>query len=82
MQNVRVRIPLDALGVYMWNNYDFKRPSVRAEYDEKHNWWILLRGPETFYDEERRLMVWDSKKSAFEWVRHYHPEYEIIDESL
>jgi hypothetical protein len=63
----------------MFNGYDYYHPSVRAEYDKKHNWWILLRGPETFYDENNCLRVWDTKEKALEWVKVNHPRYEIVD---
>jgi hypothetical protein len=63
----------------MYKDYDYYHPSVKAEYDKKHEWWILLRGPETFYDEDNRLRIWLTKEDAIKWVRENHPEYKIID---
>jgi hypothetical protein len=63
----------------MWKDYDFYEPIVKAEYDKKHEWWILLRGPETFYDENNRLRVWDTKEEALEWVQINYPKYKVIE---
>jgi len=61
----------------MFKDYDFYHPTVRAEYDEKHKWWILLRGSETFYDKNRNLRTWDTEEEALAWVEKNHPEYKI-----
>lgn len=63
----------------MYNGYDFYNPTVKAQYDKKHDWWILLRGPETFYDENNRLRVWNSKEEALEWAQINQPKYRIIE---
>lgn len=63
----------------MFKDYDFYKPTVKAEYDKKHDWWVLSRGPETFYDEDNRLRVWDTKEEALEWVRINHPRYKVIE---
>lgn len=63
----------------MWNNYDWYNPTVKAVYDKKHEWWMLLRGPQTFYDENNRLRIWDTKEEALEWVKINHPEYKVIE---
>lgn len=63
----------------MFKGYDFYHPSVRAEYDAKHGYWILCRGIETFYDENNVLRVWDAKEKALAWVRANYPQYRIID---
>ena len=63
----------------MYKDYNFYNPTVKAEYDKKHNWWILLRGPETFYDEDRKMRVWDTKEEAIKWIQINHPEYEVIE---
>lgn len=63
----------------MSKEYDYYNPTVKAEYDKKHDWWILLRGPETFYNERNVLMTWDTKEEALEWVKINHPRYRIVE---
>ena len=41
---------------------------VRAEYREKRDVWILLRGNETFYDDDRCMMEWLTEADALEWA--------------
>jgi len=53
----------------MYNSYDYYHPTVKAEYNEKHGYWILLHGPETFYDDENRLRTWDTKDEAINWAK-------------
>ena len=68
--------------IKMFRDYDYYHPTVRAEYDAKHNWWILVRGPDTFYDEENKLMTWNTKEAAQEWVKKNYPKYKIIDKAV
>jgi hypothetical protein len=63
----------------MYKDYDFHNPTVKAEYDEKRNYWYLLRGPETFYDENNKLKTWSTKEESLKWVQTNHPEYRIIE---
>lgn len=63
----------------MLKDYNYYHPTVKAEYNKKHDWWILVRGPNTFYDENRYLRTWDTKEEALAWARENHPEYEIIE---
>ena len=46
-------------------------------YNEKHQMWRLLRGRETFYDEDRYLREWETKEEALEWARANLPYNEI-----
>ena len=64
----------------MNKSYDYYHPTVKAEYNEKHNYWILLRGAETFYDECNKLRTWNTKEEALDWVKINHPRYSIIEE--
>ena len=47
---------------------------VTATYNIRQNYWYLVRGNETFYDEERRLRTWETKEEAEKWVLENHPE--------
>jgi hypothetical protein len=47
---------------------------VSAEYNEKHDWWILKHGNETFFNEKHEMMTWDTKQEAIDWARTNHPE--------
>lgn len=42
---------------------------VEIKYDEKHGWWYIQRGKETFYDEDDRLHVFTSADLAAEFCR-------------
>ena len=63
----------------MYKDYDYYNPSVKVKYDKKHDYWILLRGPETFYNEICELRTWDTREEAIEWLRVNHPEYKVVD---
>lgn len=39
-------------------------------YNEKHKWYYLKRGRETFYDEDRYIRRWDTPEEAAEWCRN------------
>lgn len=41
---------------------------VIVVYDERREGYILIRGRETFYDENRYLRVWDTETEAIEWA--------------
>jgi hypothetical protein len=41
---------------------------VRAEYRKKRDVWILLRGNETFYDNDQYMMEWLTEADALEWA--------------
>jgi len=52
---------------------------VIPTYNVKHNYWILERGTETFYDEKRYLRTWNTKEEAIEWLLANHPEFILVE---
>lgn len=43
-------------------------------YDEKHALWRWVWGNETFYDENRQLIEFNTSLEALEWIKKEHPE--------
>jgi len=54
--------------------------AVKATYNVKHNYWVLERGKETFYDEQRFLRTWKTKQDAIDWLKSNHPELMFLEE--
>jgi hypothetical protein len=52
-------------------------PTVTPIYVVRHNHWCLAWGTETFYDEKRNLMTWDTKQEAIDWVKINRPDLKI-----
>lgn len=52
---------------------------VVIRYDEKHGWYWLSRAGETFYDDDRYLIVFDTDAEAAEFARGrgFDPKVEI-----
>ena len=48
-------------------------------YDERREMWRLIRGRETFYDEERYLREWETKDEALAWARENFEEKYITE---
>lgn len=42
--------------------------NLKTFYDQKRQTWRLLRGHETFYNESRELLEWDSEQQAIKWA--------------
>ena len=40
---------------------------VVLEYSERHDYYFLTRGPETFYDDDRYIRVWSTPEEAIIW---------------
>ncbi len=49
--------------------------ALAAEYDEKHGYWILKWGRETFYDEQRQLRTWPTAEAALCWAMNNLPAF-------
>ncbi len=41
---------------------------LHIEWHEKQQGYVLIDGRETFYDEDRRLRVWDTAQGASKWA--------------
>ena len=41
---------------------------VYPVYNNKREMWKLLRGRETFYDDDRVLREWETKQEALDWA--------------
>lgn len=54
---------------------------ITVEYNAKHNYWYLKRGVETFFDEERYMIVWDNPTEPVEWAKENYPNSTIIERS-
>jgi hypothetical protein len=42
---------------------------ITVEYNEKRKKYYLLRGRETFYDEDNYWRLWDTPEEAIEWAK-------------
>lgn len=40
--------------------------------------WLLLRGHETFYDDERYIRTWPTKEAAEDWAEQHLGETPVI----
>jgi len=47
---------------------------IETYYNERRKTWQLLRGNETFYDEDRYLREWDTEAEALEWAKENFPK--------
>jgi hypothetical protein len=48
-----------------------------VRYNDRHGFWFVTRGKETFYDDQRRLYAFDSAADAAEWCAKNHPGVEV-----
>lgn len=55
---------------------------VQIAYRPKKEHYILLRGRETFYNDDNYLIAFGTPKEAAEWLRVNHPEYELDPDSV
>lgn len=53
---------------------------VRVIYDERRETWRLVQGRETFYDEDRYLLQWESREEAIAWARDQGLPLQMEDE--
>ena len=40
----------------------------RTQYSEKRETWILMRGPETVYNDDREMCEWNTEAEAKKWA--------------
>ena len=46
-------------------------PTIKTFFDERRGKWRLLWGDETFYDESRKMVEFDTEQEALEWWDAY-----------
>lgn len=42
---------------------------IVVRWNDRHKFWYLTQGRETFYNEDRELLYWDDKEEAIEYSR-------------
>jgi len=68
---------LDRLGIGVGDNGMSINDPLVIRYIERHQFWFMTQGKETFFDEQRRLIVFPSKEAAAEWCMKTFPGKEI-----
>ena len=53
---------------------------VTLFFDEKREKWRFLWGGETFYNDNRELMAWDTTEEAIAWYKEQGYTMRVIDE--
>ena len=52
--------------------------TVLLFFDDKREKWRFLWGNETFYDDEDRLMTWDTVEQALDWYEEQGHEMKVV----